>query len=169
MLRWLPHARQRPIQEVWMNAKRYLIVPLAGAALAAAACGASSSPSTTKAASHDPSSTTGTSTSMAMGHSGGHTAAAMAGMTVTHAEVTVASSPHYGNVLYNKDHFALYMFSADQGSTSTCYGTSSSRKGGWPPLLTKGAPRVAGLNASLLGTTKRRDGSLQVTFRGPPL
>ena len=79
------------------------------------------------------------------------------------------SSPHYGNVLYDKDHFALYVFSADHGSTSTCYGACSSAHGGWPPLLTKGAPRVAGLNASLLGTTKRTDGTLQVTYDGHPL
>jgi Secreted repeat of unknown function len=59
--------------------------------------------------------------------------------------------------------------SADHGSTSSCYGACSSAHGGWPPLLTRGAPRVAGLNASLLGTTKRKDGSLQVTYAGHPL
>ena len=108
---------------------------------------------------------------MAMSGNGGHTVASMVamGMTPEHAEVTVASSPHHGNVLYDKDHFVLYVFSADHGSTSTCYGACSSAHGGWPPLLTKGGPRVAGLNASLLGTTKRRDGSLQVTYGAHPL
>lgn len=151
-----------------MTAKRYLIVPLAGVALAAAGCGSSSSHSSTKAASHKSMPMTETSTSMGMPASSAHTAASMAGISVANAEVTVASSPHYGNVLYDKDHFVLYEFSADPGSTST-YGACSSGKGGWPPLLTKGKPRVAGLSAGLLGTTKRRDGSLQVTYGGHPL
>jgi predicted lipoprotein with Yx(FWY)xxD motif len=159
-----------------MTAKRYLIVPLAGVALAAAGCGSSSSSSTTKVASHKSTTMTKTgtmpmtetSTSMAMSGSGGHTVASMVamGMTPEHTEVILASSPHYGNVLYDKDHFVLYVFSADHGSTSTCYGACSSAHGGWPPLLTKGAPRVAGLNSSLLGTTKRKGGSLQVTYAG---
>ena len=108
---------------------------------------------------------------MAMSGNGGHTVASMVamGMTPEHAEVTVASSPHCGTVLYDKDHFVLYLFSADHGSTSTCYGACSSAHGGQPPLLTKGAPRVAGLNSGLLGTTKRTDGSLQVTYAGHPL
>ena len=145
-----------------MTAKRNLIVPLAGAALLAAACGSSSTHTSTKVASH-------ASTSMPMSHASGQTAASMAGMAVEHAEVTLGPSQHYGNVLYDKDHFVLYMFSGDHGSTSTCYGACSSAKEGWPPLLTKGAPRVAGLKASLVGTTKRRDGSLQVTYAGHPL
>ena len=162
-----------------MTAKRYLIVPLAGVALAAAGCGSSSSSSTTKVASHKSTTMTKTgtmpmtetSTSMAMSGSGGHTVAAMLkmGMTPEHTEVVAMSSPHYGNVLYDKDHFALYVFSADHGSTSTCYGACSSTHGGWPPLLTNGTPHVMGLNASLLGTTKRKDGSLQVTYAGHPL
>ena len=152
-----------------MSATRYLIVPLAGAALAAAGCGSSSTHSTATSASHETMPMTHTSTSMPMGASGEHTAAAMAGMALAHAEVTVGASPHYGNVLYDKDHFVLYMFSGDHGSTSTCYGACSSTHGGWPPLLTKGAPHVMGLNASLLGTTRRRDGSLQVTYGGHPL
>ena len=74
----------------------------------------------------------------------GMTAASMAGMPMDHAEVTVAASAHYGNVLYDKDHFVLYMFSADKGSTSTCYGSCSAANGGWPPLLTKGRHRSSG-------------------------
>jgi len=153
-----------------MTAKRYLILPLAGAALASAGCGSGNSrgttKSTTKSASHGSMPTTKTSTSMAMGNSGGHTAASMLAMSVANAEVTVGSSPHYGNVLYDKDRFVLYSFSADRGSRSTCYGTCEKA---WPPMLTKGAPRVVGLDAKLLGTTKRRDGSLQVTYGGHPL
>ena len=40
----------------------------------------------------------------------------------------------------------------------------------WPPLLTKGTPHAGtGLRASLLGTTKRRDGKLEVTYNHHPL
>jgi predicted lipoprotein with Yx(FWY)xxD motif len=129
-----------------MAAKRYLIVPLAGAALAA---------TTAIATAH-----TGREASMSpMGSQ-------MYGRAVAHAEVTVASSKHYGRILYDKHHLALYMFAADHGSRSTCYGACAKA---WPPMLTKGAPRVVGLKARLLGTTRRRNGSRQVTYGGHPL
>jgi predicted lipoprotein with Yx(FWY)xxD motif len=156
-------------------------VPALAITAVVAGCGSSSSSSAAKTQA-SASTSSGTKTtmhekkkkmaeggSMGMGNSGGHTAAAMAGMSVPHAEVTMASSAHYGSVLYDKDHFVLYMFSNDHSSKSTCYGACSAVNGGWPPLLTKGAPRVAGLNAALLGTTRRRDGSIQVTYAGHPL
>ena len=154
-----------------MTAKRYLIVPLAGAALAAAGCGSSSTQPTTTGATHQKMPMTETSNTMPMGHASGTTVATMVEKmpTPAHVEVTLRSSPHYGSVLYDQDHFVLYECSADHGSTSTCYGAYSSPHGGWPPVLTQGAPRVAGLNSSLLGTTRRRDGSLQVTYAGHPL
>jgi predicted lipoprotein with Yx(FWY)xxD motif len=129
-----------------MTAKRYLSVLLGGAALTT---------TTAIAMAH-------TSSNRSMGPMGSR----MSGMAVAHAEVTVASSKHYGRILYDKDHLVLYMFAADHMSMSTCYGACAKA---WPPMLTKGAPRVAGLNASLLGTTRRRNGSLQVTYGGHPL
>ncbi|MBI4234088.1 MAG: cupredoxin domain-containing protein, partial [Chloroflexi bacterium] len=40
----------------------------------------------------------------------------------------------------------------------------------WPPLLTAGDPTAgAGATATLLGTSKRKDGSSQVTYNGWPL
>lgn len=158
-----------------MTAKRYVTAPLAAVALAAAGCGSSSSPSATHAASPKSTSSTmtETSTSMSMTHtSSGMSMSGHGPMTETmmmaapHAELTVGASPHYGNVLYDSHHLVLYVFSADHGSTSTCYGACQTA---WPPMLTKGAPRVAGLNAARLGTTKRRNGSLQVTYAGRPL
>ena len=38
------------------------------------------------------------------------------------------------------------------------------------PFLTRGKPRAgAGAHASLIGTTRRRDGTTQATYRGRPL
>lgn len=82
------------------------------------------------------------------------------------ARVTVHST-EYGKALFGPSGNVLYVFGADHGSTSRCYGVCAAA---WPPLLTKGAPLAgAGANASLLGTTKRANGTLQVTYNGHPL
>jgi hypothetical protein len=47
-----------------------------------------------------------------------------------------------------------------------CYGQCA---GYWPPLIAAKPTAGAGLKASLLGTTKRRGGKLQVTYGGHPL
>ncbi len=55
----------------------------------------------------------------------------------------------------------------NEGTTSACYGACAQA---WPPLLTKGQPKaMGGTEASLLGTTKRKDGTVQVTYNGHPL
>src|ERR1051326_7116252 len=57
----------------------------------------------------------------------------------------------------------LYLFRADHGTTSAGYATCATY---WPPLLTNGKPvAMPGVKASLLGTTKRKDGKLQVTYK----
>jgi predicted lipoprotein with Yx(FWY)xxD motif len=59
------------------------------------------------------------------------------------------------------------MFVADTGKDSTCYDFCVQF---WPPVLTAGAPQAgAGAKALLLGTTKRTDGTLQVTYAGHPV
>jgi predicted lipoprotein with Yx(FWY)xxD motif len=61
----------------------------------------------------------------------------------------------------------LYLFEKDTGATSSCYGSCASV---WPPLTTKGAPQAGpGVNASLLGTATRSDGTSEVTYNGHPL
>jgi len=61
----------------------------------------------------------------------------------------------------------LYMFSHDRRSKSTCYGACARA---WPPLITPGKPRaVMGARSALLGTTMRKDGRRQVTYRRHPL
>jgi predicted lipoprotein with Yx(FWY)xxD motif len=72
-----------------------------------------------------------------------------------------------GNAITTSTGHTLYLFRADHGTTSTCYGQCAVY---WPPLLTSGKPKASGrVMASLLGTTKRKDGKLQVTYKGHPL
>jgi predicted lipoprotein with Yx(FWY)xxD motif len=72
-----------------------------------------------------------------------------------------------GNAITTSSGHTLYLFRADHGTTSACYGQCAVY---WPPLLTSGKPVASGrVLASLLGTTKRKDGKLQVTYKGHPL
>ena len=55
----------------------------------------------------------------------------------------------------------------DKGRRSSCSGQCAKF---WPPLLTSGKPTAgAGAKASLLGTTRRSNGTMQVTYAGHPL
>ena len=82
------------------------------------------------------------------------------------ARVVVRSS-QYGKVLFTSGGKALYVFEADKGKTSHCYGACAKS---WPPLLTKGAALAGlGVDHMLLGTTMRKDGTDQVTYKGHPL
>jgi predicted lipoprotein with Yx(FWY)xxD motif len=82
------------------------------------------------------------------------------------AKVTVKPS-RYGKVLFDGRGYSLYLFAADRGKRSTCYGACAKA---WPPFLTRGKPTAApGARSRLLGTTRRRDGKLQVTYAGHPL
>lgn len=83
------------------------------------------------------------------------------------AVLTTASVPKVGAVLVDGDGFTVYDFHKDKGATSSCYGACA---GVWPPVLTEGAPQSGkGTSASKLGTTKRKDGTTQVTYAGHPL
>jgi predicted lipoprotein with Yx(FWY)xxD motif len=83
------------------------------------------------------------------------------------ATVTVAMVPKLGKVVVDSDGFTLYDFHKDKGTTSSCYGPCANV---WPPLATTGKPKAGGgVSASMLGTTKRKDGTTQVTFAGHPL
>ena len=76
-------------------------------------------------------------------------------------------STEYGKAVFGPSGKVLYVFEADHGSTSNCYGVCAKA---WPPLLTTAAPLAgAGVEAKLLGTTTRHGGSVQVTYDGHPL
>jgi predicted lipoprotein with Yx(FWY)xxD motif len=83
------------------------------------------------------------------------------------AVLTVAGAPKVGAVLVNAEGFTVYDFHKDKGTTSSCYGACAE---GWPPVTTEGAPTSGeGAMAAKLGTTRRKDGTTQVTYAGHPL
>jgi predicted lipoprotein with Yx(FWY)xxD motif len=84
----------------------------------------------------------------------------------TRATVTAHAS-RYGKILFDSRGRVLYLFARDRAGRSSCSGACAKA---WPPFLTKGAPKAGrGVNAKLVGTTKRRDGTLQVTYAKHPL
>jgi predicted lipoprotein with Yx(FWY)xxD motif len=73
----------------------------------------------------------------------------------------------YGRVIFDGHGRVLYLFGRDRGSRSACYGSCAKA---WPPFLTSGTPKArAGVRKGLIGTTRRKGGSLQVTYGGYPL
>jgi predicted lipoprotein with Yx(FWY)xxD motif len=81
------------------------------------------------------------------------------------AVVEVANVPDAGKVLVDSKGFTLYYFEKDKGGKSACYGACANV---WPPLT--GTPEgKGGTVASEFGTTKRSDGTVQVTYAGWPL
>ena len=82
------------------------------------------------------------------------------------ATVTTGNSS-LGRIIVDGQSHTLYLFQKDRGAKSACSGACAQN---WPPLLTKGTPKAGGsAKASLLGTTKRADGTTQVTYNKHPL
>ena len=70
-------------------------------------------------------------------------------------------------MIYGPRNQAIYIFQRDSKNKTNCYGECAAA---WPPVVTRGEPRArGGAEKSLVGTVKRRDGSLQVTYAGHPL
>ena len=134
-----------------------LAVPLAATVLAAAACSSNGSGSSAASSSAAPSTTSAASPSAAPSS----TATSATGATIQTARTSL------GMVLTNGKGMTVYLFEADTGPKPTCYGACAKA---WPPVLTTGSPAAGpGAKASLLGTTKRTDGTTQVTYAGHPL
>ena len=81
--------------------------------------------------------------------------------------VSAAKVGDLGTILVTSEGLTLYDFHKDKGSQSACYDACAAA---WPPLLTEGNPQAQGpAERSMLGTTKRKDGTVQVTYNGWPL
>ena len=133
-----------------------LAAPAVAVALVLAACGGagtssssgSGSGSTPSAGSAKPSTSTTSNSSNA-------------------ASVVGTMTGSLGTFLVDGKGRALYLWEADHGSRSACSGACAQA---WPPLTVTGAPKASGaVKGSLLGTTKRADGSREVTYAGHPL
>ena len=113
-------------------------------ALMVAACGSSSSDSSYSGSASKPAST-------------GSAGAASVGLRST----------ELGKILVDGKGETLYLFEADKGKSSTCDGACATS---WPPLVTSGNPTAGtGVIGAKLGTTKRSDGTTEVTYNGHPL
>jgi predicted lipoprotein with Yx(FWY)xxD motif len=127
-------------------------VAMVGAAIAVAGCGSSSSGSSSSSA---------TTPAPA-----GSTAAAQAAPKSTGVRVSVRKVS-FGKVLVGPNGHTVYLFLKDKGTKSNCSGKCAHV---WTPLVTTGRPQAAsGLTASMLATTKRANGTTQVTYGGHPL
>jgi predicted lipoprotein with Yx(FWY)xxD motif len=72
-----------------------------------------------------------------------------------------------GRIIVTSQGRTIYLFEKDRNGKSACSGQCAIF---WPPLITSGTPRVTGgASASLIGTTRRADGRLQVTYNHHPL
>jgi predicted lipoprotein with Yx(FWY)xxD motif len=90
-----------------------------------------------------------------------------AGSATSKGTAVVLSDSGFGRILFNSKRQAIYIFERDETDKSNCYGDCAEA---WPPVFTKDKPRAGkGVDRSLLGTTRRRDGKLQVTYAGKPL
>jgi len=124
-----------------------LSIPAIAASLVIAACGSSSSSSTT---------TSAASTQ----------AAAPESSSASGAAVVKTASGSLGTILVDSQGMTLYHLSGEQGGKFIC--TSTACVGVWHPLIapSSGAP---GGEVGSLGTVKRPDGTMQVTYKGTPL
>jgi predicted lipoprotein with Yx(FWY)xxD motif len=87
--------------------------------------------------------------------------------TPTKPATVKTRSNKLGKILVDGRSRTLYLFEKDKKGKSACSGACAQN---WPPLLTKGKPKAAsGVKSSLLGTTKRSDGTTQVTYNKHPL
>jgi predicted lipoprotein with Yx(FWY)xxD motif len=124
-----------------------LSLPAIAASLLLAACGSSSSSSTTSsAASTQPAAQTSSSPSSAV--------------------VVKTASNSLGTILVDSQGMTLYHLSGEVNGKFIC--TSSACVGVWHPLIapSSGAPSGEGVT---LGTVKRPEGTVQVTYKGTPL
>ena len=86
--------------------------------------------------------------------------------TGTGATVSLGKT-ELGRVLVNSKGHTLYLFKKDKHGKSTCSGSCAQF---WPPLLAHGKASLGpGVKRSMLGTTRRSDGTRQLTYNHHPL
>ena len=79
----------------------------------------------------------------------------------------VTADSEFGQMLFDSTGQAIYLFDIETTPKPTCYNACAEA---WPPGLTTGDPVAGrGVERSLLATTKRSDGTVQVTYNDHPL
>jgi len=93
---------------------------------------------------------------------------ALAASNLTSRSVTVSvANTGLGRVLVDGKGHTLYLFEKDKRGKSACAGQCAAS---WPPLIASGKPLAgAGARLALLGSIRRGDGRLQVTYNRHPL
>jgi predicted lipoprotein with Yx(FWY)xxD motif len=145
-----------------------LLAVLVTAALAVAGCGGGSD-SSTGSAYGGKSSTDNENAASATSRYGSGSAKSTSSADAKGGDGIVSAAPvgDLGTILVDSQGLTLYDFHKDKGGESSCYGACAAA---WPPLLTDGNAQAQGkADRSMLGTTKRKDGSVQVTYNGWPL
>ena len=141
---------------------RLLALALA-AVLAAGACGDDDDSTPGAAAT----STTVTTAAGAGGaYRGGPSTTTTAGTVAGDPDVALGETS-LGDSLVDGDGFTLYVFANDTAGQSACDGACAEA---WPPLVVEGDPAVgSGVDAALVSTITRGDGTSQVTVEGHAL
>lgn len=124
-----------------------LCIPAIASSLLLAACGGTSTSSST-------------TNSSAAAEPAAQTSSASSNVALK----TVSNST-LGTVLVDSNGMTLYHLSGEQNGKFIC--TSSACVGVWHPLTASSAGAPTGVGS--LGTVKRPDGTLQVTYKGTPL
>jgi predicted lipoprotein with Yx(FWY)xxD motif len=143
---------------------RVLVAALGGCALIITGCSGGSDPAGT------PPIATRASAPATAASRGVTTSAAPSSPAPTSASrgtvIKVADS-QFGTILFDRSGQAIYLFDKETTNHPECYGACAEA---WPPVLAGGVPTAAaGVLADALGTTRRRDGTTQVTYAGHPL
>ncbi len=143
---------------------RVILIPSILVVSWSAGCG-SSSQSSSAAAGSSPARPSGQGAYGAGAY--GPAASAPAASSVSVVRV-VAKPDKLGTILgAGSKRLTVYLFEGDKGPTSSCYGACAAV---WPPVTTSGKPTATGAAlAADLGTIKRSDGRMQVTYAGHPL
>jgi predicted lipoprotein with Yx(FWY)xxD motif len=90
--------------------------------------------------------------------------AAFAATMTKNGTVQAAHNRKYGSLLVTSSGLSLYHMTAERRGSIKCTGACARL---WPPLIVSGGSRPtagAGASASKLGTIKRPDGRIQVTY-----
>src|SRR5439155_20400616 len=101
------------------------------------------------------------------GGGGGSGASSSGGGGMKSSGSVAVRSSDLGNILVDGSGRTVYLFEKDRGTRSECSGACAKA---WPPVTVSGRPTGGGgASAKLLGTTKRSDGAVQVTYAGHPV